>query len=207
MKTDLKAELEKVLSLVSKGDQKNKQTRIQRQWLSQNLSAACSKYKLKFKPKSVMSLCNMSYIQDAKVGTHYLTGRLVSPILQQIALCLLVETLFYHCNKLLKFKQIQFCLIYRNKKIQSQGQRFFKNIFQYTQSDMLLRFVAVQKEQLVTRMCCSNMSSTVFQPILDLIQNHRKTSKNGKMVATLPLNICHLQISRTFQGQITVYKD
>ena len=26
-------------------------------------------------------------------------------------------------------------------------------------------------------MCCSNMSSTVFQPILDLIQNHRKTSK------------------------------
>ena len=42
---------------------------------------------------------------------------------------------------------------------------------------MLLRFVAVQKEYLVTRMCCSNMSSTVFQPILDLIQNHRKTSK------------------------------
>ena len=123
-----------------------------------------------------MSLC-MSYIQDAKVGTHYLTGRLVSPILQQIALCLLVKTEFCHCNKLLKFKQIWFCLIQRKKKIQSQRQRFFKNIFQYTQSDMLLRFVAVQKEQLVARMCCSNMSSTVFQPILDLTQNQSKTSK------------------------------
>ena len=62
MKTDLKAELEKVLSLVSKDDQKNKQTRIQRQWLSQNMSAACSKYTLKFKPKSVMSLCYVIYI-------------------------------------------------------------------------------------------------------------------------------------------------
>ena len=45
--------------------------------------------------------------------------------------------------------QIQTDLVlfdYRNKKIQSQGQRFFNNIFQYTLSDMLLRFVAVQKE-------------------------------------------------------------
>ena len=35
-----------------------------------------------------------------------------------------VVTNFCHCNKLLKFKQIWFCLIYRNNKIQSQGQRF-----------------------------------------------------------------------------------
>ena len=57
------------------------------------------------------------------------------------------------------------------------GTKIFANIFQYMHSDLLLQFVAVQKEQLVARMCCSNMSSTVLLSILDLTQNQSKISE------------------------------